>query len=102
MRFGSVSLAMTIPDGIEDELTSSSACSASRSCAVWNYGFVNCGRGGGPWTFYLGTRSSTHINHLLVPSVIFFIVPGRGATAHLVVGLYLEEQRRKHTDGLLT
>jgi len=34
VRFGSVSLAMTIPDGIEDELTSSSAWSASRSCAV--------------------------------------------------------------------
>ena len=34
VRFGSVSLAMTMPDGIEDELASSSACSASRSCAV--------------------------------------------------------------------
>lgn len=42
VRFGSVSLAMTMPDGIEDELTLSSACSASRSCAVWNRTFMIC------------------------------------------------------------
>ena len=47
VRFGSVSLAMTIPDGIEDELTSSSACSASRSCAVWNCTFVICSQAKG-------------------------------------------------------
>ena len=34
VRFESVSFAMTTPDGIGEELTSSAACSASRSCAV--------------------------------------------------------------------
>jgi hypothetical protein len=44
VRLGSVSLAMTTPDGIEDEFTPSSACSASRSCAVYSCASVICGR----------------------------------------------------------
>ena len=42
VRLESVSLATTIPDGIGDEFTSSSACNASKSCAVYSHMLATC------------------------------------------------------------
>ena len=70
MRFASVSLAMTMPGGIEDELTSSSACSASRSCAVWNRVLVIHSRAKGSKISHLGARGSAHVNYLLELSLV--------------------------------
>jgi hypothetical protein len=69
VRLESVSLAMTTPEGIEDEFTPSSACSASRSCAVYSCALVICSRDRRLWVSHLGTWCGTHVDYLLNASL---------------------------------